>query len=92
MKNQVIATFKLDLRLYLRLDYLSIGLFFVLYRCRGRKRILQITSKIWPGSKKRKEKENIPRSGAGAGESTYVSDWPLYKDLEFLKDVIKPRR
>lgn len=44
------------------------------------------------GREVRKEKENIPRSGAGAGESMYVSDWPLYKDLEFLKDVIKSRR
>lgn len=44
------------------------------------------------GREVRKEKENIPQSGAGAGESTYVSNWPLYKDLEFLKDVIKPRR
>lgn len=44
------------------------------------------------GREVRKEKENAPRSGAGAGQFTYTSDWPLYKDLEFLKDVIKPRR
>lgn len=44
------------------------------------------------GREVRKEKESAPRSGAGAGEPTYISDWPLYKNLEFLKDVIKPRR
>ncbi|XP_077276110.1 uncharacterized protein LOC143904958 [Temnothorax americanus] len=44
------------------------------------------------GREVRKEKKSAPRSGAGAGQPTYISNWPLYKDLEFLKDVIKPRR
>ncbi|CAL1681092.1 unnamed protein product [Lasius platythorax] len=44
------------------------------------------------GREVRKEKESAPRSGAAAGQQTYKSEWPLYKNLEFLKDVIKPRR
>ncbi|XP_071653141.1 uncharacterized protein [Temnothorax longispinosus] len=44
------------------------------------------------GREVRKEKESAPRSGTGAGQPMYVSNWPLYKDLEFLKDVIKSRR
>ncbi|XP_071562008.1 uncharacterized protein [Temnothorax nylanderi] len=44
------------------------------------------------GREARKEKESVLRSRAGAGQPTYISNWPLYKDLEFLKDVIKPRR
>lgn len=44
------------------------------------------------GRELRKEKESTPRSGAGAKQAMYISDWPLYKDLEFLRDVIKPRQ
>ena len=35
-------------------------------------------------------RENEPRSDAGATPE-YVVDWPLFEDLLFLKDVVKPR-
>lgn len=44
------------------------------------------------GRELRKEKESAPRSGAGIEQTSYISDWPLYKDLDFLRDVIKPRQ
>lgn len=33
-----------------------------------------------------------PRSGAGSEELSYKSTWPLFNELSFLKDVIKPRK
>ncbi|XP_032689889.1 uncharacterized protein LOC116853120 [Odontomachus brunneus] len=43
------------------------------------------------GKERRKMVQSMPRSGAGADQFTYKSMWPLYKDLIFLEDIIKPR-
>ncbi|XP_032683624.1 uncharacterized protein LOC116849967 [Odontomachus brunneus] len=44
------------------------------------------------GTERRKIVQSMPRSGAGADQFTYKSMWPLYKDLIFLEDIIKPRK
>ncbi|XP_024892558.1 uncharacterized protein LOC112467894 [Temnothorax curvispinosus] len=40
----------------------------------------------------RKVTASQPRSGAGNDEPSYKPTWPLFSDMSFLKDVIKPRK
>ncbi|XP_011341747.3 uncharacterized protein LOC105281892, partial [Ooceraea biroi] len=44
------------------------------------------------GRERRKCIQSQPRSGAGAGQPTYTSQWNLYNDLMFLTDIIKHRK
>ncbi|KYN15769.1 PREDICTED: uncharacterized protein LOC108764710 [Trachymyrmex cornetzi] len=39
----------------------------------------------------KKVRESQPRSDAGSNWPIYQPDWPLYEELLFLIDVIKPR-
>ncbi|KYN17595.1 hypothetical protein ALC57_10110 [Trachymyrmex cornetzi] len=44
------------------------------------------------GKERRKVMQTMPRSGAAADQPIYRPTWKLYKDLMFLKDIIKPRK
>jgi len=36
-------------------------------------------------------RDSRPPSGSGADTKIYVPTWPLYKEMTFLTEVIKPR-